>query len=207
MVRLFKGIAVIVLLVTLAGCASTSIRDSWTAPGIQGPLDYQKILVVFMDPTEATRRAAEDALVARIGSDRAVASHTMFTVQEVQNADQNESANRGKVEAAGIDSAVIMRLVNEQQKMSYSPGMTYPSYYGGFYGYYGRGWGMAYSPGYMRTDTVVSVETNLYSLENDELVWAGTTETLNPNDVAKMVNEIADAVSKDLRSKGLVTGS
>ena len=207
MVRLFKGIAVIVLLVTLAGCASTSIRDSWTAPGIQGPLDYQKILVVFMDPTEATRRAAEDALVARIGSDRAVASHTMFTVQEVQNADQNESANRGKVEAAGIDSAVIMRLVNEQQKMSYSPGMTYPSYYGGFYGYYGRGWGMAYSPGYMRTDTVVSVETNVYSLENDELVWAGTTETLNPNDIAKMVNEIADAVNKELRSKGLLAGS
>ncbi len=207
MVRLFKGVAVIVLLVTLAGCASTSIRDSWTAPGIQGPLDYQKILVVFMDPTEATRRAAEDALVARIGSDRAVASHTMFTVQEVQNADQNESANRGKVEAAGIDSAVIMRLVNEQQKLSYSPGMTYPSYYGGFYGYYGRGWGMAYSPGYMRTDTVVSVETNVYSLDNDELVWAGTTETLNPNDVAKMVNEIADAVNKELRSQGLVTGS
>ncbi len=207
MVRLFKGIAVIVLLVTLAGCASTSIRDSWTAPGIQGPLDYQKILVVFIDPTEATRRAAEDALVARIGSDRAVASHTMFTVQEVQNADQNESANRGKVEAAGIDSAVIMRLVNEQQKLSYSPGMTYPSYYGGFYGYYGRGWGMAYSPGYMRTDTVVSVETNVYSLETDELVWAGTTETLNPNDVATMVNEIADAVSKELRSKGLLAGS
>ncbi len=200
MVRLFKGIAVIVLLVTLAGCASTSIRDSWTAPGIQGPLDYQKILVVFMDPTEATRRAAEDALVARIGSDRAVASHTMFTAQEVQNADQNESANRGKVEAAGIDSAVIMRLVNEQQKLSYSPGMTYPSYYGGFYGYYGRGWGMAYSPGYMRTDTVVSVETNLYSLDDDKLIWAGTTETLNPNDVAKMVNEIADAVNKELRS-------
>ncbi len=207
MVRLFKGIAVIVLLVTLAGCASTSIRDSWTAPGIQGPLDYQKILVVFMDPTEATRRAAEDALVARIGSDRAVASHTMFTAQEVQNADQNDAANRRKVEAAGIDSAVVMRLVNEQQKLSYSPGMTYPSYYGGFYGYYGRGWGMAYSPGYMRTDTVVSVETNLYSLDNDELVWAGTTETLNPSDVAKMVNEIADAVNKELRSKGLLAGS
>jgi len=51
MVRLLKSVAVIVLVVTLAGCASTSIRDSWTAPDIQGPLDYQKILVVFIDPT------------------------------------------------------------------------------------------------------------------------------------------------------------
>ena len=204
MVRLFKGVAVIVLLVTLAGCASTSIRDSWTAPGIQGPLDYQKILVVFMDPTESTRRAAEDALVTRIGSDRAVASHTLFTTQEVQNAEDNQAAVRSKLQGEGVDSAVVMRMINEQQKLSYSPGMTYPAHYGGFYGY---GWGMASSPGYMRTDTIVSVETNLYSLDDDKLVWAGTTETFNPNDVAKMVNEIADAVTNDLRSKGLTTGS
>jgi len=207
MVRLFKGVAVIVLLVTLAGCASTTIRDSWTAPGIQGPLDFQKILVVFIDPTEATRRAAEDALVTRIGSDRAVASHTLLTMQEVQNAEDNQASVRSKLQGAGVDSAVVMRLVNEQQKLSYSPGMTYPAYYGGFYGYYGRGWGMAYSPGYLRTDTIVSVETNLYSLDDDKLIYAGTTETFNPNDIAKMVNEIADAVNKDLRSKGLVTGN
>ncbi len=206
MIRLFKGVAVIVLLVTAAGCASTSIRDSWTAPGLQGPLDYQKILVVFMDPTEATRRAAEDALVARIGSGQAVASHTLFTMQEVQNAADNEAAVRRTLQGAGVDSAVVMRMVSEQQELSYSPGMTYPAYYGGFYGYYGRGWGMAYSPGYMRTDTIVSVETNLYSLDDEELVWAGTTETFNPNDIAKMVNEIADAVNQDLRSKGLLTG-
>jgi hypothetical protein len=39
MVRVLKGVAVIGLLVALAGCASTSIRDSWTAPDIQAPLD------------------------------------------------------------------------------------------------------------------------------------------------------------------------
>jgi len=204
MVRFTRIAAALVLLVTLVGCASTSIRDSWTAPGLQAPLDYEKMLVVFIDPVPATRRAAEDALVARIGADRAVASHTMFSAQEVENAQANEVGNRRKVEAAGIDSAVIMRMVNEQQKLSYTPGMTYPSHYGGFYGYYGYGWGAAYSPGYMRTDTIVSVETNLYDLDSDDLIWAGVTETFNPNDTAKMVNEIAAAVAKDLRAQGLI---
>jgi hypothetical protein len=83
MTRFARIIGVVVLLATVAGCASTTIRNSWVAPDVQGPLDFDKTLVVFMDPNEATRRAAEDALVARVGSDRAVASHTMFTAQEV----------------------------------------------------------------------------------------------------------------------------
>ncbi len=206
MTRIGRIIAVIVLLATVAGCASTSIRDSWVSPDLQAPLDFDKILVVYMDPNEATRRAAEDALVARVGPNRAVASHTMFTAREVQNAQQNEAANRRKVEAAGIDAAIVMRLVNEQQKLSYTPGMTYPMNYGGFYGYYGYGWGAAYSPGHFRTDTIVSVETNLYAIEGDELLWSGVTETFNPNDAAQMVNEIADAVSKNLRQRGLIEG-
>ena len=204
MARFLRGIGAAMLLVTVAGCASTSIRNSWVAPGVEGPLGFQKILVVFIDPVEATRRAGEDALVARIGSDRAVASHTMFTTQQVQDA-QNEGAVRAEVEAAGIDSAVVLRMVDETQELSYTPGMTYPSYYRGFYGYYGYGWGAAYSPGYLTTNTVVSVETNLYRLEGDELVWSGVTETMNPSDIARTVNEIADAVGDNLIQRGLIT--
>jgi hypothetical protein len=204
MTRLGRIIGVVVLLATVAGCGSTSIRDSWVAPDLQAPLDFDKTLVVFMDPNEATRRAAEDALVARMGADRAVASYTMFSAQEVQNAQQNETAVQREISAAGIDSAVVMRLVNEQQKLSYTPGMTYPRHYGGFYGMYGYGWGAAYSPGYLRTDTIVSVETNLYQFDGDKLLWSGVTETFNPNQITEMVNEIADAVSKDLRSRGLM---
>lgn len=207
MSRFVRVVGVALLLAAVAGCGATSIRDSWTAPGLQGPLDFNKTLVVFMDSNEATRRAAEDALVARMGADRAVASYTMFSAQEVRNAQQNETANQAKIKAAGIDSAVVMRMVNEQQKLSYTPGMTYPRYYGGFYGMYGYGWGAAYSPGYLRTDTIVSVETNLYQLDGDKLLWSGVTETFNPNAITQMVNEIADAVSKNLRSQGLIDGS
>ena len=207
MARFSRGIGLVVLLATLAGCASTSIRNSWVSPDLQPPLEFTKMLVVFMDPNEATRRAGEDALVERIGSDRAVASHTMFTTQEVQNAENNEAANRRALEAAGIDSAVVMRMVDQTQELSYSPGMSYPAGYGGFYGYYGMGWGMAYSPGYMTTNTIVSVETNVYDVGENKLIWAGVTETMNPDEVGQMVNEIASAVDKNLRDRGLIEGS
>ena len=182
---LFRMAPAALLLMAAAGCYSTNIRDSWAAPDVQGPLNFEKILVVFMDPTEATRRAAEDALVRRLGADRAVASHTMFTTEQVQNAQNNQAEVRQQIQAAGVDGAVALRLVNQEQQLTYTPGMTYPTYYGGFYGYYGYGWGYAYSPGYVSTNTIVSVETNLY-------------------DVDKMVNEIADAVAQNLRQRGLL---
>jgi len=61
-----------------------------------------------------------------------------------------------------------------------------------------------YDPGYLRTDTVVTVETNVFSVTDDKLLWSGVSETFNPNDVAKAVNDVADAVSEELRQQGLL---
>ena len=204
MLRPARVTGALVLAALIAGCGSTSIRESWTAPNA-GPIEFEKILVVFMDSNEGTRRAAKDQLVSLIQGADAAASYTLFTSSEVANAEANEAAIRRKVDAEGFDGAIVMRSVSETQKLSYTPGMAYPANYGGFYGYYGYGWGMAYSPGYLRTDTIVSVETNVYDLNADDgLVWAGITETFNPSDTAKMAREIAQVVSKQLREEGLI---
>ena len=201
-VRSCGALVAIMATVALSGCVSTSIQHSWTAPDA-GPIEFSKTLVVFMDSDIATRRAAEDQLVRRIGADRAQPSYTIFPEADVSNAD--ESAARAKVRAEGFDGAVVLRLIAEDQRLSYSPGMAYPSYYGGFYGFYGYGWGMAYSPGYLRSDTIVSVETNVYSLaDDDKLIFSGVTETLNQTSVRNMVDEIADVVSRELRKQRLI---
>ena len=202
--RIRTFLSVVVLLAVAAGCASTSIRDSWAVDDIATRSPFDKILVMYIDPTEGTRRDAEDALVSRLGGGRAVASYSLFSAQDLQNAEGNQSQIADRLRSEGFDGAVVMRVVDEDQELSYSPGMTYPAYYGGFYDFYGYGWGMASTPGYMRTNTIVSVETNVYDLNDDDLVWAGVTQTTNPSQIAGMVNEIADAVEKNLRDRGLI---
>lgn len=204
MIRSARMVATLVLLVLLAGCMATTVRDSWVDPDLQGPLEFNKILVVFISPDTARRNAAEDALVARLGASRAVASHTILSGDMVQNAQANEQAIRRQIDGAGFDGAIVMRLVDQQQELNYTPGMVYPTYYGGFYGYWGWGWGAAYSPGYLSTNTVVSVETNLYRLDPDKLEYSGITDTVNPTQVTQMVNEIATAVAQDLRKRRLI---
>lgn len=51
---------------------------------------------------------------------------------------------------------------------------------------------------------MVTIETNVYSVTEDKLLWSGISETFNPSDVAKVVNDIADAASRELRRQGLL---
>jgi hypothetical protein len=83
--------------------------------------------------------------------------------------------------------------------------------YGGYYGgYYGHGWGATWGPptmsgGEIRTDTIVIVETLVYSLKQNKLVWGGQSRTTNPQDVDELVSELAAAVAEELEKQGLIS--
>ena len=61
-----------------------------------------------------------------------------------------------------------------------------------------------YVPPQTYTDTYVSIETLIYDLRSNKLVWAGQTKSLNPKDVESFVAELATAIGAELRAKGLV---
>ena len=53
-------------------------------------------------------------------------------------------------------------------------------------------------------DTIVTIETLVYSVPRDWLLWAATTETMNPSQVGKVVADLTKAVVKEMRKQGLV---
>jgi hypothetical protein len=63
---------------------------------------------------------------------------------------------------------------------------------------------MTYSPPSVRTDTEVSIETLIYSLNSDKLLWAATSRTTNPENLASLVDEVADAVANEVVKQGLI---
>jgi len=59
---------------------------------------------------------------------------------------------------------------------TYAP--AYPSYYyGGWSGYYGASYSTVVSPGYEYDTQYVSLETNIYDVASNKLIWSGVTET------------------------------
>lgn len=197
----------------LAGCASTTFTSIWKAPDAK-PLELHagdKVVALVVAESAALRRAGEANLADELDR-RGLKGEPAYTL--IPDSDiQDEAKARAAIEASGAVAVVVLRPMGKEQKVSSTPSTYYgASYYGaplyrGFWGggYYRYGWaGGVYSPTTVRTDTVVSIETVIYDLRQNMLVWAGQTKTTNPSDVETFVGELASAVARELRSSGML---
>lgn len=193
------------LTLTLVTAASTRFISTWKNPAIGlVDLDGKKFAAFVVSSDDTMRWGPEETLATemrRRGID-CVAGYTMLPGELARDQEKAKEflAN------SGITGAVMMRVVSRETETYHSPGTAWYSagYYPSFWGYWNYGWSVVYTPGYTKSDTVVSIETLVYSVERDELIWAGMSETTNPKDVRKFVKELIDAAGKQMRKAGLV---
>ena len=173
------------LLASLAGCAATRITSVWEDPALR-TVAFRKVLVVFQNADPRLRRIAEDEMARDIP--RSVPADTVFRDEELRDV----ARVKARVKALGFDSSVVMRVVGVEHQRSYVPPQAYavPTYYRGFWGYWGYGWTTVYEPGYLRHDRIVRIATNVYSVPLDKLVWASESETFNPASLRGTVAEV-----------------
>lgn len=188
-----------------SGCAATTqLTGSWKEPATS--VKINKVLVIGKSDKAAVRRIYEDALVNKL-KDRqvnAVASSRVIPIVTEIDRPTVESA----VKKGGFDSVLVTKLIDVDKESRYVPGMTYVipynDYYN-FYSYYGhRGPGLIHEPGYTYTETIVSLETNLYETKDAKLIWAITTESVNPDKINKDIDKLAELIAKKLEDDDLL---
>ena len=202
--RIAIGFVGAVALGSLA-CASTRFISSWKAPDA-GPLNFQgqKVAALVISPDESTRLEAEGQLGRELTARgvQGIPAYNLIPPNETRDKD------RAKVlfNQAGIVGVVVLRAAGATKEVSYSPaywsGAPYGSFWGG--GYYGYGWGSVYEPGYLRTDTIVKVETLVYDLKADKLLWAGMSQSTNPSAVQPLIKELVKAAAAEMKKQGLI---
>jgi hypothetical protein len=170
-------------------------------------LDFsgKKVAALIVSKEEGIRYGAEDALAREITARGAVgvATHTVVPNEVIQDKDKAKEF----LEKAGVVGVVAMRVVGKDKEINSGPGTYWGApYYASFWGpgYWGWGWGGVYRPGYLRTDTIVTVETLVYSLPQDKLVWAGQSETTNPSRVGPFIQELTAKAAAELKKQGLI---
>src|SRR5580765_4758721 len=179
-------------LLLLVSCGpTTKITKSWTDPSFTPAVaqSFNKILVMGLLKDESTRRIAEDKMVKSFKTVTAVQSYSYL-----QPADTIREVVDDKLKKDGFDGVVIMRLADVDKSVSYVPGTGY----GGWYGY------RYSSPGYYQEDKTFYIETNIYSLPSNKLLWSGTTESLNPNKLDRVVDDIISALRGQLQKEKLI---
>jgi len=186
----------------LVSCSSTSLISSWRDPGTTiDKSKLTKVLVICLVKDETTRRVGEDEIVKRNPS-VLVASYNVLTSSVLRDTAAVDKA----IYQGSYDGIVIMRLVSKEQATSYVQG-SYPSYYYGWGGYYGYAAPYYYDPGYYQTDQYYNVETNVYSIHPDKLIWTGLTQSVNPGSIQTTIGEIANAVTYQMKKEGFLVDS
>jgi len=196
-----------VCVATLAYGKSTKLIVSWKNPEYSGAR-FHRILVLGMSAKPGVRADFEDALSALItqAGIEAVPGNTILLRPEGTKLDLNYL--KTQVSTFKIDAVIVSRLVKVDKNITYVPGtpyMPYP-YYGSFYGYYGALYPVVYSPDYLREDTTVRVETNLYAVTSGEgqLVWTGTSDTFNPKSADKAISGLSKLIMKELQKAAIL---
>jgi hypothetical protein len=187
---------------SITSCATTRFVSTWTAPDTAN-LRFEKILVLVIHNDENMRRLAEDEIVRLVKQAQAIPAYSLIPATEIGDLDKVMA----RIKQAGIDGAVVLRVVGESQRLTYVPGATtwYPGpYYGSLGGYHSWAWNAVQDPAYLRKDTLVRVETNIYSVINDKLLWSGQSETVNPMFLNVLVKDVATAAAEELRNQKLI---
>ena len=172
--------AAAIIAATLTSCAaSTQLTSSWADPTAAGR-SYKKIVVVGVTNKAPIRREYEDAWTHELAARGIEATPSYnFGGPDVK---LDKDAAMSKLQEMGADAVLVTRLVDKESYNTYYPPsystVAAPSpYYGGWYGYYSMGYSYMTSPGYVEENKVYRVETNLYDVHGDKLIWSGLTET------------------------------
>ena len=194
------------ILVSSCSGPSTIFTDTWKDPNAT-PLHFKKVLVIVIHPEEIIRRSAEDNLVRSITRTEAIAGHTILSQEDIKDVEKAKS----KVKEQGIDGAVVMRLVkvDEQQhyvegRVSNDPAYGYWGTTYGFWGYYGSYYPVIYEPGYSVSKEYLIIETNIYSVKDDKLIWSGLSRTPRLDSMRELMNDIGAAAAEQLKKEGLI---
>jgi hypothetical protein len=190
-----------VLIFTAMG-QKTTIEKSWRDPGTLVKMgQFNKILVVALVRNEQNRKTVEDDIIKQLKS-KAVASYTLRDrFPDGLTADIIAEL----VKKEGVDGAIIMQLMNPGNEIAYSPGTgTYPANYQTFYPYYEGAKTKYDDPAYFDKNDVYVIETNIYSLKENKLIWNGITNTVDPKSIEKAITSLARTITNEMKRQGFL---
>ena len=187
----------------LAGCSQTKVTSVWVDQEYQGD-GINNVFVVGVSKDGGLRRIFEDEFVAlfRQRGVSAVPSYRLLPDKDLED----ENMLVSKVEESGSDAILITRLIDIRRDTQYiPPDYVYappPYYYGGWHGYYSRAYMV--SPGYMVEYETAVLETNVYDLKTDKLIWSARSDAPTDGSMGKHIREFAQSIITQLAEARLI---
>lgn len=198
-------IALAVFLPWLSSCANTKITSVWMDSEKAGTT-FNDILIIGIADEEHNRRLFEEQFTNQLKA-AGIQSAVSYTLLP-QGIDINRDTVSAAIEGKTVDAVIVTHLVAVDEETVYRPSMDYQpayGYYNGLYSYYPHVHTYVHQPGYYTTHDIVKLETNLYEVATEQLVWSAQSSSFAPESAKEVIDELVNLVIKDLQQKGLIT--
>ena len=167
---------------------------------------FDKILIVGNSPNPSVRNAFEKQLKEKL-TKKGVTAISSLEVLPVDEVISKESFYK-YFKDENIDAVLVTRLVDVKETAEFVEGETYvqpvAGYYGGFYSYYSTIYRDIPDPSHFSTERVYQIETSLFKVEGEKLVWHALSEAYNPNDALDIIDDLAKNIAKKLSDAGFI---
>ena len=187
-----------------AGSSTTLVRSSVDPGFVQGSV--KQVFVVGVAQNAIVRHSYEDTFVASLASIKVDAHPSYDLIPDPRQVDKDAVAV--ELKRRGVTHVLVTRVVQRRDVEQYHPPSYvsvgfggYPGYYGGWGSYMSVGYTTVASPGYTSVQTVLSVESNLYELATEKLVWTGLSEAYPAGDPEATIKPYVKQLLWDMRAK------
>ncbi len=203
----FKSRALWTFLIALllVACATTTLDGSWTHPEFAGKRLQGPVLVVGVARDDTVRRIYEDEMVTRLGARGVKALRSYELVPGALQGDSVERLQQAARKAGATHLLSTAVIGQEREAFVYQDPWFYGGGWGGYRGWYGSYWSMAYP---VRTDvrvySVYVAQTALTDVATDRIDWTARTRTAASTDVEGETRAFVDVIVGALDKAGLL---
>jgi hypothetical protein len=195
--------ALLLAAVNLVAFGGMKFVKTWKNPDAQ-PVNWQgKKVAVFVGTLLTANQEPAQKALARELIQRGIQGVVGDSLVPAAAMKDRNAAIRILADA-GVTGAVVMRLVDYQSETEVTGAQYLGANYSSFSSYWDYGVATIYVPGTADIKTTVMVESLVYSIDQDKLLWAGTSKVVNPKEVDTVIKQLVAAVGNQVRKAGLV---
>jgi len=181
----------------IISCAGTELTQKQVDDAYTGK-PVSDILVIAITGNEHNRRSFEKKFVAQLKSVGVDAVSSEEAIPMPANLELKKEMILNAVNQYKNDAVIITQLIGKEEKDVYTRG---GSAHRGFYGFYHSRYS---DSGYSSTSMTVRLETNLYDVKTEKLIWSGKSKTWSKDSKDQIINDVIKAVIKNLQKNKLI---
>jgi hypothetical protein len=188
------------LVFLMISCYGTELSQKQVNETYKGK-PVSNILLIAITGNEDSRRSFEQNFVAQLKSAGVEAISSENAIPMPADLELKKETIINAVNQFKNDAVIITHLIDKEEKDTFTRGGA------GYYDFYRSIYTGSYArdPGYSSTSKTVLLETNLYDVKTEKLIWSVKSKTISKDSKDQIINDVIQAVINNLQNNKLIS--